>query len=237
MANNRVYSDEEFALILRTATEMSGRAEVQGSSPSGLTLSEMQAAAAQVGIDPVLVAQAARQHLVRKPPALLERLIGGPLRLQHAAHFPVMLDEPMATRLLSAVRITEGHAAGIHAGHASALGMTWHDGGELEALTVTVHPVADGVDAAIAMDRRGTLTTVAAFAGFGVLMAALAGMTWSETAPVLGVSAGVVGAGGVLAIARRYWVSSTNAVRTRMGAVMDTIGRALPASGASDRSE
>jgi hypothetical protein len=58
--NQRVYSDEEFALILRKTAELASRAESPGSASTGLTLAEMKAAAGQVGFDPALVEQAAR---------------------------------------------------------------------------------------------------------------------------------------------------------------------------------
>ena len=50
--DQRVYSDEEFALILRTAAELASRAEQPGFSSNGLTLAEMKSAAAQAGLDP-----------------------------------------------------------------------------------------------------------------------------------------------------------------------------------------
>jgi hypothetical protein len=58
--DQRVYSDEEFALVLRKATELASRAEPRTPSSAGLTLTEMKAAAAQVGLDPALVERAAR---------------------------------------------------------------------------------------------------------------------------------------------------------------------------------
>lgn len=50
----RIYSDEEFALVLRKAAELSARTDRPGFSPEGLTLAEMKAAAAQAGLDPAL---------------------------------------------------------------------------------------------------------------------------------------------------------------------------------------
>src|SRR4051812_34494313 len=53
--DQRVYSDEEFALILRKAAELVSHTETPATSSGGLTLAEMKAAAAQAGFDPVLV--------------------------------------------------------------------------------------------------------------------------------------------------------------------------------------
>ena len=53
----RRYSDEEFALILRRASEIS---EVGDARPGGgLSLSEIQQIAGEAGIDPTAVARAA----------------------------------------------------------------------------------------------------------------------------------------------------------------------------------
>ena len=78
--DERVYSDEEFALILRKATELASRAEPRTHSSTGLTLTEMKAASAQVGLDPALVERAARLLAATPTSSPLERLIGGPLR-------------------------------------------------------------------------------------------------------------------------------------------------------------
>src|SRR3982751_475299 len=132
--DQRVYSDEEFALILRKAAELASGAEAPAPSSAGLTLTEMKAAAAQVGLDPALVEQAARLLAARATASPLERLIGGPLRYDHKARFPIKLDETTAARLLSAVRISAGLSG---AGHSGSMGMTWQDGGEMEQLSVT----------------------------------------------------------------------------------------------------
>jgi hypothetical protein len=142
--DQRVYSDEEFALILRQAAELASRAEGPGPSSAGLTLTEMKAAAAQAGLDPALVERAARLLAAKATASPLERLTGGPLRHDHEARFPIKLDEHRAARLLSAVRISAGQAGSSYAGHSSSMGMTWHDGGELEALNITARTDEDG---------------------------------------------------------------------------------------------
>src|SRR5687768_5088687 len=104
--DQRVYSDEQFALILRKAAELASGAQPSAPSQSGLTLTEMKAAASQVGFDPALVERAARLLAVGAAASPLERLIGGPLRHEHEARFPIKLDEHRAALLLSAVRIS-----------------------------------------------------------------------------------------------------------------------------------
>jgi hypothetical protein len=84
----RIYSDDEFALILRKTAELASRSEPSGSSSGGLTLSEMKAAAAQAGIDPALVERAVRMLSAKATGSPFERLIGGPLRPDNDARFP-----------------------------------------------------------------------------------------------------------------------------------------------------
>ena len=230
--DQRLYSDEEFALILRQAAELASRTERPGPSSAGLTLTEMKAAAAQVGFDPGLVERAARQLAARTTASPLERLTGGPLRHDHEAHFPVKLDESTAARLLSAVRISAGQAGSRDVGHSSAMGMTWHDGGEMEALQVTARPDEEGTSVSIVLDRRGTLTTVSVVSGVAMFFAVLfAGSALYPEAPALGYAGLIAGVGGAIAAARGYWASSTRKVRERISGVMDAIGQAVAEPG------
>jgi hypothetical protein len=226
--DRRIYSDEEFALILRKAAELASRAEPPASSSAGFTLTEMKAAAAQVGYEPALVERAARLLPARARASVLERLIGGPLRHADEARFPVRLDESRAALVLSAVRISAGLAGSTDAGHSSPVGMTWHDGGQTESLGVTARPEDDGTSVSVVLDRRGTLAIVGVSSGiltFFVLLFAGAAL-YPEDA-TLGIGGAIAGIGGVLAVARGYWASSTRMVRERMSVVMDAIGKTL----------
>ena len=108
------------------------------------------------------------------------------------------------------------------------MGMTWHDGGELEALSVTARPEEDGTSVSVVLDRRGTLGVVAMFSGMAMFFAVLfAAFALYPEAPALGYGGLIAGIGGVLAVARGYWASSTRKVRERISAVMDAIGQTL----------
>ena len=224
--DQRVYSDEEFALILRKAAELASRAEAPASSSAGLTLTEMKAAAAQVGFDPALVERAARLLGASATESPLERMIGGPLRHDHTVRFSVKLDEHTAARLLSAVRIGAGQSG---VGHSSAMGMTWNAaGGELEPLSVTARSGEDGTSVSVALDRRATLLTVAAGSGVTMFLAVLfAVFALYPAAPALGFGGLIAGIGGVFAVARGYWASSTRKALERISVVMDDIGQTL----------
>jgi hypothetical protein len=227
--DQRVYSDEEFALILRKATELASRAERLGSSSAGLTLAEMKAAAAQVGLDPAFVEGAARM-LANTTASPLERLIGGQLRHDHEARFPIKLDEDRAARLLSAVRISAGQAGSGNAGHSSSLGVTWCDGGELEALSVTARAEEDGTCVSVVYDRRGTIGPSPFFPQPECFFPS--SLAWDSTMwlPPLAFGASIAGIGGALAAARGYWASSTREVRERISRVMGAIGQTLTQS-------
>ncbi len=226
--DQRVYSDEEFALILRKAAELASRAESPAASSTGLTLTEMKSAAAQAGLDPALVERAARLLAANVSASPLQRLTGGPLRHDREARFPIRIDEHSAALLLSAVRITAGVAGSQDVGHSSAMGMTWHDGGEMEALSITARPEGDGTAVSVALDRRGTLAAVATSSGIAMFFAVLfsASALYPE-APALGIGGLIAGVGGILAAARGYWASSTRKVQERISVVMDTIGQTL----------
>jgi hypothetical protein len=152
--DRRVYSDEEFALILRKTAELAGHAESSAPSSGGLTLTEMKLAAAQVGYDPALIERAARLLSADITASPLERLIGGPVRHKHENRFRTALDDNEAARLLSAVRISAGQS-GSYDGHSSSMGMTWHDSGDMEVLSVTARPEEDGTTVSVVVDRRG----------------------------------------------------------------------------------
>jgi hypothetical protein len=226
--DQRVYSDEEFALILRKAAELASRAESPAASAAGLTLTEMKSAAAQAGLDPALVERAARMLAARATASPLERLTGGPLRHNHEARFPIKLDENRAALLLSAVRINAGLAGTRDVGHSSSMGMTWHDGGDTESLSITARPEEDGTAVSVALDRRGTFGVVAMMSGLAMFFAVLFGVhALYPEAPALGVGGCIAGIGGALAVARGYWASSTRKVRERISVVMDAIGQTL----------
>lgn len=51
----RIYSDDEFAVILRKAAELASRSETPAVASTGSTLAEITSAAAQAGLDPDLL--------------------------------------------------------------------------------------------------------------------------------------------------------------------------------------
>ena len=225
--DRRVYSDEEFAIILRTAAELSGRVEQPGVSSGGLTLAEMKSAAAQAGLDPALVERAARMLVPRVPATPFEKLIGGPLRHEREAHYATRLDKESAARLLSAIRISAAHFHSANDGHSSAQGMTWQASGEGDVVSVVARPDENGTSASIVIDRRGTFVITGLLAGMAMMMSLLAGVGFYGEIGSYSYLLPVVGVGATLGIVRGFWASSTRKARERITSFMDAIGQSL----------
>ena len=116
-------------------------------------------------------------------------------------------------------------------GHSSALGIAWHASDELEPLSVTARTDEDGTAISVRLDRRGTLVIMHAAAVIGVLSAASAGVAIAtQVDPALGPIAGLSAVGGMLALARTWWASSTKRARERIDAVMDAMGQVVTQS-------
>jgi hypothetical protein len=109
--------------------------------------------------------------------------------------------------------------------------MTWQAGSEFESFGVTARPEEAGTSVSVVLDRLGTFSVVAASSGITMFLAVLfAAFALYPEAPALGYGGFVAGIGGVLAVARGYWASSTRKARERIGAVMDAIGQSLSQS-------
>jgi hypothetical protein len=225
--DQRVYSDEEFALILRTASELASQSDRAVVPSNGLTLVEMQSAAAQAGIDPALVEQAARQLASRAAASPFDRVIGGPLRHDEHARFRGRLDEESAARLLSAIRLSATHLQSINDGHSSALGVTWQASSDGNVISIVAKPDENGVSASVVIDRRGTFLIAGALSSFAIMMSVLMGMGFYDEMPLIAPWIPVAGAAGTLAVVRSFWVSSTRKVREQIGVFMDVIGKTV----------
>jgi hypothetical protein len=104
------------------------------------------------------------------------------------------------------------------------MGMTWNTPGELEPLSVTARSGEDGTSVAVVLDRRSTFVTVAAvsaMAMFLTVLFAVFALYLRLRARLRGLIAGI---GGVFAVARGYWASSTR----RRGANQRRHGRHRP---------
>ncbi len=227
--DGRRYSDEEFALILRTAVELASRHDGAGGPTQGLTLTDMKAAAAQVGVAPALMEEASRLIATRRNASGSARLIGGPLRHEHSVRYAIELDAQRAARLLSAVRInTDVH--GPEGGHSSELGMTWSASTEGDVLSVSARPDAEGVAVTVVLDRTGTFFIAGLVASLTMLMAGLfCVFALGQASLALAVGGLLVSGAGIGAALRGFWSATTRKAQRRIGMVLDAVDRVLGA--------
>src|SRR5688572_30513693 len=87
----RLYTDEEVAMILREAAQSADSPAGTRTSSSGLSLEQIKAAAAEAGLDPVLVERAALRISQRSSESFFARVAGGPLRHRETIRVPTAL--------------------------------------------------------------------------------------------------------------------------------------------------
>ncbi len=194
---------------------------------------EMKAIAVEAGLDPDLVEQAARLVPVDSSESRLARGLGGPVKYRLDAHFRTKLTDESAAHLLSAVRAAVEQQG---AGEADSSGMLWHSiGGQI---LVTAHAEAEGTRVRVVVDRRGGLIVTGALSLLGALAVAVGVVAAGETGVLESVAIGLSiiagGAAGSLALARAVWASNSRAMRAKVDALMDTIGRSLAAETGSE---
>lgn len=226
-SDERLYSDEEFALILRNAAELATRTGHAATASDGLTLAEMKSAAEQAGIDPMLVERAARLLVNKAQETGFERVIGGPLRHVHELNLPVAFDEEHGARLLAAVRInSDFHSA--HPGSSSALGAVWRSSGEAgDVLNIVARPQGDDTFVSVNIDRRGTFALVCVMSIIAGFLSFVAATIAGSASPSLAPWTALAGIGGTAALARHFWSSSTRKARQKINTLMDVIQQTL----------
>ena len=218
----RVYTDQEVAIILREAAQAAGSSAGQAPASSGLSLEQIKAAAAEAGLDPMLVERTALRIAQRRDESLLERVAGGPRRHREVIRVPTGMSPEVSSRVLSAVRA----AAEVPGeGRADAVGFAWHAWSRANKLSVTAHEDSRGSRIQILVDRtRALVTTVLA----ALLVVVMAGSQMvgsiSDLADLL---ATVLVPTVVVATARVYWKFSARAIRDRMAALADAIRESL----------
>lgn len=222
--SDRRFNDEEFALILRTATEIQARRGASGpdGSPAGASLEEIQAIAREVGIAPEAVAEAASRVLAA----------GGAREGLLTTHFllsdtvPGRLSDEGRVAVLQAIRETSA----IHGdGDVSGVGVEWSSPkSDVTQYRVSVYDVQGNQEVRVSVDRKGTaiLTHLPPTAlGFVVGMAVA-----DSVAPGAGwLGAGIVaaGMGGGLALGRTLWTITARKSRERAERILASVGSVL----------
>ena len=222
---DRRFNDEEFALILRAATEIQaerGGGAAPGASGSGTSLEEIQAIAREVGIAPEVVAEAAARLLAGG--GVKEGLLTTHYLLSDTV--PGKLSDDGRVAVLQAIRETSA----IHGdGDVSGVGVEWSSPkSDTTQYRVSVYDVQGNQEVRVSVDRKGTAVlthippTVLGFA---------AGMAVAETvAPGSGwASAGIVAGGvaGGLAAGRALWQITSRKSRERAERILAAVGTVL----------
>ena len=210
-------------LILHKATELAGQSDVRArAASSDLSLADIKAIGAEVGIDPSLIEKAAGLVTRDRPKTVVERVMGGPLRHRVEAEFPVSLTEESATHLLSAVR-AEIDKQGE--GQADAAGMSWHSEPGPNRVSITAHSDDDVTTVRIGVDRTAVVIPFVVLVLMAVLGWLLVAM---EDVQSLGdLLDWLVLAAGGLGISRAVWAYSTRAIEARTTALLNTVSRSL----------
>jgi hypothetical protein len=213
------YTENEFALILRKAFELQeGQAGVDTSH--GLSLEEIQAVAAEIGLDPALVERAA-SLLPRTKTSRLARVFGGPstYQLEYSAAGEISKDE--FGKVVDAIRRAAGHQGQVN----EVLGsLEWNTVGELSQIHVTVSPRDGQTAIRVFADRgpAGALTFI--FPGLaGLISIGIAGAI-TEPGTALGVVTLVTAAmSGAFLTARTIWKTTTSRFRPRLLNIMQAV--------------
>jgi hypothetical protein len=238
----RRYSEEEFALILRKASEIqvSEGAQPAKASTGGLTLDEIRSIATEAGIDPEAVTRAASIIGALEwdeKSGVAAAIFGGPDKYHLDCEVPGTLPAEEMGRILEEIR-----RAAEHQGEASEVlgGVEWKTVGELSAINVNISPRGDSTSIQIVGNRgpAGGLTFIFPMMGAGVLVGVL-GAIFEPTsaAGVVSLVTGTLGAGFLTA--RTIWSSSTRKFRKRLTRLMDRVSlaverTALPAGSKED---
>jgi hypothetical protein len=236
-SKKRRYSEEEFALILRKASEIqiSQGSQTPGPGKTGLTLDEIQSIASEAGIDPEAVSRAASVLGVLEwdeKVGLAAAIFGGPSTFHLDCEIPGRIPPEEMGRILEQIR-----RAAEHQGEASEVlgGVEWKTVGELSAINVNISPRGDSTSVQIVGDRgpAGGVTFIFPMMAAGILVGALGGaFEPTSAAGIISLITGTLGAGFLTA--RTLWATSTKKFRKRLTHLMEAVsqsveGTALPA--------
>ncbi len=144
---SRKFDEKEVALIFQKATELvtpvGGQRETSSTSDvgGGLDLQELKEIAAEVGVDPTRVDQAARSLMIQPRESLLRVFVGTSTHLEMESEFDVRLSDEIRGDLLREIR-TVMDRQGVTEGQAGSL--EWKAEDEIGRRYVTISPSSAG---------------------------------------------------------------------------------------------
>ena len=229
-SNERRYSEEEFALILRKASEIQVGGGRDGSKPAtgGLTLEEIRSIATEAGIDPDAVTRAASILGAMKwgeKSGLVSAIFGGPSKYHLDCELPGRIPREEIGRILEEIRRTVEHQ-----GEASEMlgAVEWKTVGDLNSINVNISPRGDATSIQIVGDRSaaGGLSFTLPMLGAAVLMGALGAVFEPTTVPgIIALVGGVLGTGFLTG--RTLYVNGSRRFRARLTRLMDTLSNSV----------
>jgi hypothetical protein len=220
------FTEEEFAEILRKATELQSRSLVpSGGEPAaapqeGMSLEEIKAIAAEVGID--------REAVERAAGLVVQREESRPTASRYVLvdSAPGKLSDEDKVRLLQAVRdATAQHGSG----NVSTTGLEWSSKqGELTQYNVTVHHLDGRNEVRVGVDRSVADVLTHFFPTAGGFLSAVA--IGASLEPSLAVGLPMLGAGAAVGfgLGRLLWTVTGRKVRSQAEAILSRVTRALP---------
>lgn len=221
----RRYSDEEFAVILRTASEAPDASPptLSPASKDGLTLSQIKEIAKEVGIDPDKVARAAAL-LPPVQPTALEKLLGEGPRFRVDDQIEGVVPKTDFGRVIQVARAT----AGVPGETREVLGgVEWTGSTGTTGYGVSVTPTAGQTHIQVWVNHTETMAGIYGGVGMGVMgvtALTLAKLVFGESDA--GIIASILtGLPSGFIVARTVWKGVVKKYRHRLHRMLDTISR------------
>lgn len=225
-SKNRRYSEEEFALILRKASEIqeSPKSGGKGEGGSGLSLEEIQSIAKEAGMDPKAISRAAAllgtQEWEEKA-SLITAICGGPGKYHLGFEVPGRLPPEEMGRLLELIR-----KEAKHQGEATEVlgGVEWKTVGDLSAININVTPRGDSTSIQIVGDRSaaGAVSFTFPVAASAVLVGALgAAFEPSSAIGIVSLVGGLLGSGFL--VGRTIWTAGSRKFHRKLTGLMSSL--------------
>jgi hypothetical protein len=215
--DRRRYSDREMALILRRAADLQARGFDAGTQEQSHTIAELEQLAAEVGIDPRYVAEAA-QAVDAEPIAKSAPVLGAPTSYQVGRIITGEVSEAEFADVLDAIRRSTGRQGDVN----RVLGsLEWRSATMKGESFVTISPHQGKTAIRIGGQYGRGAALVYSIVG-GVGAALLVGASVSTGSPIdLGTLA-AVGAGSYLA-ARTAWQVVAGKAERKLRKVMEEV--------------
>lgn len=214
----RRYSDEEVALILRKAAQLD-TGSAGSEAGDGLSLTEIERIAREVGIAPDVVARAAAA-LRTEAPSTAARIFGGPtdFAAEHEARGEVPREH--YGDVVEVIRRVMGKP-----GRTSEVldGLEWKSWGDTTQVTVVVRPTAGRTRVQILADRGGSAIIAYLVPSVGALLGGV--ITGAILEPTVGPGLLIIGtaaSAGFLG-ARTIWAAATRRFRRKFASLVDAV--------------